>query len=73
MVQKCDCLPWGPLRRGGRSIFQIRKVEGLWEVAEVGDVGKRERREERRKVMREGSSKKWDVFAGFCPSLELLV
>lgn len=69
MVQKCDCLPWGPFRRGGRSIFQVRKVERLWEIAEAGDKGKK--REERRKIMREETSKKWDVFAGFCPSLEL--
>lgn len=48
----------GPSQEGWENIFQVRKVERLWEIAEAGDLGKKR---EKRKVMREGSRKQQEV------------
>lgn len=73
MLQERHCLPWGPLKGSGRSGPQVRRFEGLWEIAEAGGPGKGEREERRIEVMREESSKRWGVIAGLCLNLKLVL
>lgn len=63
MVQKCDCLLWVPsggVEEVGSRSGDLRGYERLQRL----EPCEREKEERRIKVIREGSSKKWNVFAG---------